>query len=350
MDPYVKVFLGTQHQQTHVARQEGKHPIWRDELTLHYYNRHDDDVLKFEVWDEDTHKEDDLVGIGSLAVATVLLKGSKMQTWVQLSYKGKSAGQILVDATFIPKNEINQQNQAQLQNQNMIMVMMVPQNFQPNYQGGYPMMSASQGMVSRHDSFQQQMQQQNFVRQSSYPNQGLNPQQVQGQPGFSQQMSMQPQYQSQNSFQFQQPNLTQQHSCPPFIFQQVQGQLGFSQQLQMQPRYQSQPSLVTLNSFPNQGSSSQQGQVQHQQMQVQPQFQQQNSVQHQSSLVQEKNDPNQGSPSQQVQVQSEIPQKVQVQPQNQQPVYVKQESYVIQNSFPEGNSIQFVEGFVLRGV
>jgi len=238
MDPYVKVFLGAQHRETRVARKEGKHPVWRDELTLQYDSH--DDILNFEVWDEDTHKKDDLVGTGSIAVATVQQKGNKMQEWIKLSYKGRYAGEILVDIAFVPDHGMNQQNQ------NMMMMSsnmqaMPNQMMQSNYQNVYPMMSASQGMIPQQQipqrpQYQQQnsfQQQPTFVHQNSYVSQDS----MQFQQEFPQQIQVQPQYQQQNSFQQQQqqPILVKQNSyAHHYPCEQVQMQQVIPQQVQIQ--------------------------------------------------------------------------------------------------------------------
>jgi len=207
MDPYVKVILGSQQRETSVARNAGKHPQWRDQLTLKRNTQ--DDIIKFEVWDEDIGKKDDFVGSGALAIATVQQKGNKMQDWIQLSYKGKNVGQILVDVTFIPEQ------------QNMMMPNMqaMPNQFtQPSYQGTFPMMTQNQGVIPQQTP---QYQQPNLTQQNMYPNQGMT-QQI-------------PQY-------YQQPNLTQQnvYQNQGYLPQQTQTQTGFTQQGYAQQGYPQQ--------------------------------------------------------------------------------------------------------------
>lgn len=98
MDPYVKIKIGSTQYKTKVCNSGGKFPSWTDVLTL---RRSTEDLINIEVWDLDTAK-DDLVGQGALAFSTVLSGGNKYNGWVDLTYKGKSAGKILLDVQFFP--------------------------------------------------------------------------------------------------------------------------------------------------------------------------------------------------------------------------------------------------------
>jgi len=197
MDPYVRVILGSQRRETSVARNAGKRPQWRDEFIIKP-NAYDD-VIKFEVWDQDFNSRDDFVGSGALAISTIQQKGNRIQESVQLSYKGRNAGTILVDITFIPDNTMKQQNMMMPN-----MQAMPTQFMQPSPQGTFPMMT--QGMIPQ--QIPQYQQQPNLTQQNMYPTQGMIPQQI-------------PQY--------QQPNLTQQNM--------YQNQGYLPQQMQMQPGY-----------------------------------------------------------------------------------------------------------------
>jgi len=97
MDPYVKAMLGGQTQKSSVHKDAGKNPSWSDQLS---FRRSHEDLLTIEVWDRDVGK-DDLVGSVTVAFATIQQK-KKYTDWLQLTYKGKSAGQILCEFTWIP--------------------------------------------------------------------------------------------------------------------------------------------------------------------------------------------------------------------------------------------------------
>ena len=108
MDPYVKIVLGTQYQKTPVAWMKGKHPGWKDQLT---FRRNAEDLITFEVWDKDILSHDDMIGVGAVAFSSVLLKGNRYNEWVPLTFKGKNAGELLVDISFAPDYLPQQQQQ-----------------------------------------------------------------------------------------------------------------------------------------------------------------------------------------------------------------------------------------------
>ena len=97
MDPYVRATMGNQVQKTSVAKDAGKHPSWSDQLS---FRRSNEDLLTIEVFDKDVGK-DDLIASVTIAFATIQQK-QKYSDWLQLSYKGKSAGQILCEFAWIP--------------------------------------------------------------------------------------------------------------------------------------------------------------------------------------------------------------------------------------------------------
>jgi len=97
MDPYCKVSMGQQFKRTAVCQDGGKTPGWKDELSFRHTN---EDIITVEVWDKDVASNDDLVGTGTIAFSTITQKGNKLNEWVNLSYKGKNAGQVLLDIQY----------------------------------------------------------------------------------------------------------------------------------------------------------------------------------------------------------------------------------------------------------
>jgi len=103
MDPLVKVLVGTHYQRTGVARKGHKNPGWETELTL---RRQNEDIIHFELWDGDIMKGD-LIGSGDLSFNKIFQMGNRVSGWIPLFYKGKDAGDLLVDVLFIPDSGVN---------------------------------------------------------------------------------------------------------------------------------------------------------------------------------------------------------------------------------------------------
>lgn len=103
MDPLVKVLVGSRFQQSGIARKGHKCPGWETELVLRRLN---EDIIHFEVWDKDILKGD-LIGSGDLSFSKIFQMGNRVSGWIPLFYKGKDAGELLVDVQFIP--DVSQQ-------------------------------------------------------------------------------------------------------------------------------------------------------------------------------------------------------------------------------------------------
>ena len=96
MDPYVVVVFGSQSQKSSVCSNGGKTPSWKDTFT---FQRTKEELIVFQVWDHDTISKNDMAGEGVLAFSRVA--SGKFSDWVELSYKGKPAGKILINAQFM---------------------------------------------------------------------------------------------------------------------------------------------------------------------------------------------------------------------------------------------------------
>jgi Ca2+-dependent lipid-binding protein len=233
MDPYCKVIVGSEYSQTGVHKDGGKTPGWNMTLTLR--RKENDEFIAFEVFDKDDHSKDDLIGSGTLAIASVVKNKNKYNDWVNLTYKGKSAGTLLVDVEFFPdggKDKLQQQQQTQqfIQQPNIYQQ-------QPIYQ--------QQTVYQQPNIYQQQQQPiyQQQIQQPIYQQQQF----VQQQPIYQQQQfiqQQQPIYQQQQQQFVQQQPIYQQQQQP--IYQQGQQQMQFQQQQQYQQQQQQQ--------YPQQGN------------------------------------------------------------------------------------------------
>lgn len=99
MDPYVKVIMGSQKEKGPVAKDAGKFPGWNCVMNM---RRSAEEIISFEVWDKDSASSDDLVGNGILAFSKILQSKNHFNSWIPLTYKGKNAGELLVDIEFFP--------------------------------------------------------------------------------------------------------------------------------------------------------------------------------------------------------------------------------------------------------
>lgn len=195
MDPYVKFILGGQVKQTNVAYEAGKTPGWNDQISFYYNN---EDMLTIEVWDKDKLSKDDMVGSASLAMATIQKRGNMFNDWIQLTYKGKDAGRILLDIRFDQSGGMGYGGKIKDKNKmGMGMGMMQPGPMQntfpvttcPQTQGqmGYQQQQVyPQQMQHQQVIPQQGMTQQVYPQQQHFPQQQTFPQQQIYQQGMQQ--------------------------------------------------------------------------------------------------------------------------------------------------------------------
>ena len=90
MDPYVKVRTNGGEFRTRVAHDMGKTPSWNETFTI---NTPGD--VHLSIWDKDTFSADDIIAETSINIQGLLSTGQSQQ-WSPLYYKGRPAGQLLV--------------------------------------------------------------------------------------------------------------------------------------------------------------------------------------------------------------------------------------------------------------
>ena len=215
MDPFCKIKVGNFEQETKVHSNGGKFPAWNDLLT---FKRIDENLMTIEVWDKDTFKSD-LIGECTLSLVSLIEK-KKSSEWHTLSYKGKNAGEVLLDIEW--KGEAKQLTpqfnsgfNAQPFNPQHGITYMLPQMYmgqqpQPMQQPMYQQPMMGQVMYSQpmqQPMYQQPMSQPTYVQ----PQPGFIPQQQQ--PMYQQQQQSQPvYYQGQQQ---QQQQMPQNYYAPP---------------------------------------------------------------------------------------------------------------------------------------
>lgn len=107
-DPYCKIELENQKFQTKVQEDTPTKPIWEETFTL---NKPTKTLLKTSVWDWDSPKKSDLIGEGEYDLKVIKF-GEKKSVSVDIFYKAKKAGVVLMEIEFtnekpieIPKKE-----------------------------------------------------------------------------------------------------------------------------------------------------------------------------------------------------------------------------------------------------
>ena len=90
MDPYCKVMVGGQIQQTKTHTNGGKNPRWEETLKFKLSSQKDEEI-KIYVYDQENIKADDLIGETSYFLDDVKKRG-KFTEQSKLAFNGKEAG------------------------------------------------------------------------------------------------------------------------------------------------------------------------------------------------------------------------------------------------------------------
>ena len=91
MDPYVKFYLGKNSAQTNVAKDQGKHPVWNQNLKL---QRNDEEVLKFEVIDYNDILKSTIIGYGAVSLFKEVHGHENISLATFIYYKGQKVGNL----------------------------------------------------------------------------------------------------------------------------------------------------------------------------------------------------------------------------------------------------------------
>ena len=98
MDPFCVVKIGMQEQRTRVHHDAGKFPQWQESFSFRIGS---EDMVNFIVWEHDSASSNDLIGEGSISLAS-LKKTGRNSEYVQIFYKGKPAGKIYIETEWFP--------------------------------------------------------------------------------------------------------------------------------------------------------------------------------------------------------------------------------------------------------
>jgi len=96
MNPYCTFILGNERIKGQICKKGGKHPHWNDAVTIPATNQ---GLLVMELKDHDKITKDDSIGACTIDLSEVQSRG-QVSKWYPLTYKNRSAGEILLEATF----------------------------------------------------------------------------------------------------------------------------------------------------------------------------------------------------------------------------------------------------------
>jgi Ca2+-dependent lipid-binding protein len=97
MSPFVEITIGSETRKTGTQHQAGKHPNFGNEVFQ--FNLAPQAEMIVKVFDEETIKKHDLVGEATYDLDEVSA-GRKTSDTVLITFKGKSAGHVILDFEF----------------------------------------------------------------------------------------------------------------------------------------------------------------------------------------------------------------------------------------------------------
>lgn len=97
MDPFLVFYLGKGSAQTNVAKDQGKHPVWNQNLKL---PRNDEEILRFDVIDHNDLMKSKTIGYGSVCLFQLLRSPEKKALTTTIYYKGEKIGTLDLEIQF----------------------------------------------------------------------------------------------------------------------------------------------------------------------------------------------------------------------------------------------------------
>ena len=92
MDPFVKVTIGSNSQQTPPANGMGKKPSWNSVLTFKIAG---EKAIEVSLWDYDSLTSNDYIGECTVQLQDVVSRGN-FSNWYEVKKDGKSAGKVFL--------------------------------------------------------------------------------------------------------------------------------------------------------------------------------------------------------------------------------------------------------------
>jgi hypothetical protein len=106
MSPYCAFQLGETTVKSNICKKGGKNPHWDDVVTLPA-PVNNESILNVHVMDKDRFTQDDQIGSVSVDLSALQTKGQSSK-WYPLYYNNEPAGELLLEASFIPSDSKSQ--------------------------------------------------------------------------------------------------------------------------------------------------------------------------------------------------------------------------------------------------
>jgi Ca2+-dependent lipid-binding protein len=104
MDPYIRITVCNNFQDTEICYNGHKTPSWNSKLGFRMGIH---DVITFEVWNKNRIRKDSLIGTGATSTNNLLGRHEHINKWIPLSYLNGCAGELLLDLEFFPDGGFN---------------------------------------------------------------------------------------------------------------------------------------------------------------------------------------------------------------------------------------------------
>ena len=95
------MYMGTKYK-TRIHENGGKNPVWNQTFVLQLGSTTDD--IKFEVKDNDAVGAT-IIGQATIKASSLCINGG-VRDWFTVDFRGRSAGQILIESKFTPKGGV----------------------------------------------------------------------------------------------------------------------------------------------------------------------------------------------------------------------------------------------------
>jgi len=108
MDPYCTFIVGGQRVKSSICKHGGTRPHWGDTVTIQSLDNGAPAVCRLEIMDKDRFRPDDNIAVADIDLSEIQNMGS-VSRWYPVFHHRKPAGEILIEATYQPSQQMYQQ-------------------------------------------------------------------------------------------------------------------------------------------------------------------------------------------------------------------------------------------------